>query len=367
MKIQCLNQNLRNAVLISERSSSKNQTLPILNSLFLGVEKDKIKIRSTNLETAVELQLSGKINESGSIVVPAKILGLFLSNLSDEQVTLESQKNNLLIKTKTTNTVIRGFAPEDFPIFPKIEPQEKIILPAPELKNGIASCAVAISPNDTKPELNSMFFKIFKNTIKMAATDSFRLAEKIITSKNISCEKMVSFLVPQKAVLEILKITDKDENVELGINKNQLVLGAQNIKFISRLTDGTFPDYEQIMPKNFKTTALVNKTEVVSSLKLASVFVGKLNDISLVFSKDKNNIYISSTPSDVGEYSANVSASIQGEDISAKFNLRYILEGIAQIDQEYISFSLNGADLPMLIKGKNDNSYLYIVMPMRGV
>jgi len=367
MKIQCLNQNIKDAVLISERSSSKNQTLPILNSLFLGVEKDKIKIRATNLETAIEMQISGKINESGSVVIPAKTFGLFLSNLNDEQITLESQKNNLLVKTKTANTVIRGFAPEDFPIFPKIEPQEKLSLPVGELIDGISSVAISISPNDTKPELNSMFFKIFKNTLKMAATDSFRLAEKIITSKNISLEKMVSFLVPQKSVLEILKIMSKEENIEFGINKNHLVLRAPNIKFISRLIDGAFPDYEQIIPKNFKTTAIVNKAEIVSNLKVAGVFTGKLNDVSLNFNKDENKIYISSSSGDAGEHNANISAQIQGENITSKFNLRYIMDGVSQINQEYISFNLNGADLPMLVKGKNDASYSYIVMPMRGI
>lgn len=366
MKIQCLNQNLKDAVLISERSSSKNQTLPILNSLFFGVEKDKIKIRATNLETAIELQISGKIIESGSVVVPAKTLGLFLSNLNDEQLTIESQKNNLVIKTKTTNTVIRGFAPEDFPIFPKIEPQEKFFLPSSELASGVASVAIAISPNDTKPELNSMFFKIFKNTIKIAATDSFRLAEKIITSKNIALEKMISFLVPQKSVLEILKIINKEENIELGINKNHLILCAANIKFISRLTDGIFPDYEQIMPKNFKTTAFINKADAVHNLKLAGVFVGKLNDIALNFNKDENVVYISSVSGEVGEHNANIKASMRGESVSAKFNLRYVLDGVSQINQEYVAFNLNNQDLPMLIKGKNDNSYSYVVMPMRG-
>src|SRR3989344_5625835 len=367
MKLQCTNNNIKDAVVTAERNTSKNQTLPVLNSLLIDAEKDKIKIRATNLETAIEIIVPGKIFESGSIVVPAKILSSFLANAGFEQITFQTNKNNLLIKTDTVETIIRGYPLEDFPIFPHISAQEKFTVPAPELKYGISSVIIAASHSDIKPDLSSVFFNVFKNTIKIAATDSFRLAEKTIISKNIQQERSLSFLIPQKGAQEILKLLGEDEDIELGINKNQIILKHRNLIFISRLTDGKFPDYEQILPKSFKTTAIVKKSDISSHMKLAGVFVGKLNDIGVNFDPAKKSIIINTSNSDVGEHVSQISSMIQGDKISAKFNERYLSEGIAQINSEYIEFNLNTSESPLLIKGKGDNSYLYLLMPMRGV
>src|SRR3989344_132262 len=367
MKIQCLNKNLKSAVSVAERNTSKNQTLPILNSIFIGAEKDTIKIRATNLETAVEISVSGKIHNAGSVVVPAKTINSFLNNIPEEQIILQVQKNNLFIKTDSMETIIRGYPPEDFPIFPKVDIAESISMSSPELRFSLASVVTAASISYIKPELASVCFNIFKNSVKIAATDSFRLAEKNIVSKETRLEKMTSYLVPQRSVQEMLRLLENDENVKLGANKNQIIILGGDYKFISRLTDGKFPDYEQIIPKSFKTIAVARKNDVLSNIKLASVFAGKLNDITLFFSPSKKAILMSTAHSEVGEHSASVSASVQGEEVTAKFNWRYLADGIPQINSEYIEFNLNGDQSPMLIKGKGDNSYVYLVMPMRGI
>lgn len=367
MKLQCINNNLREGVVIAERSTAKNQTLQILNSVFIDAEKDIITLKATNLETALEITIPGKILETGSIVVPAKVFGSFLSNINDEQIMLQTNKNNLFIKTNSIETTIQGYQKEDFPIFPQINLQESFNIQSPELKYGLLSVVIAASVSDIKPELNSVLFKIFKNTIKIAATDSFRLAEKTIISKKIHQEKSVSFMIPQKGAQEILKLLDKDENLDVGINKNQFFLNGSRFKFMSRLTDGKFPDYEQILPKNFKTTAIVKKSDIVSHVKLASVFVGKLSDVLLNFDAAKKSVMINTYNSDVGKHSSQINAVIQGDGATAKFNWKYLLDGISQINNEYVEFDLNTAESPLLIKGKGDASYLYLVMPMRGV
>lgn len=368
MKIQCLVHNLKENITNAERLTSKNQTLPILGSVFLGVEKDCIKIRATNLESALELNLPGKVYEAGFLVLPARALNMFLSGIFEEQITLESKKNNLFIKTIKTESVFRGYPPDDFPIFPKTEILEKFDISSTELKESLASVGVASSISDIKPELNSVFFNMFKNTIKFAATDSFRLAERSITSKNFHLDKQISFLVPQKTIIELLKLLDrKDEDVSVGINKNQLVVSGSNFKFISRLTEGNFPDYDQVIPKNFKTIAIVKRSDILSHIKLSSVFSGKLNDLTISFEPEKKQITISTNDQESGEHISSVESSIQGQKIALKFNWRYLLDGVSQINQDYISFQLNGDQSPMLIKGKNSNDYVYLAMPMRGI
>lgn len=368
MKIDCLLENLKNSILTAERVTGKNQTLPILSSVFITADKDQIKVRSTNLEIALELYISGKIQEPGSVVVPAKSFGLFLSNISGDNVSIETKKNNIYIKTKTTDTTILGYPQEDFPLFPKIDVVSKFSVSCAEIKYAISSVILAASQSETKPELSSIFFNIFKNTIKIVATDSFRLAEKTITSKNIYSEKQILFLVPQKTAQEIIKLIDKNiNNMEFCVNKNQLVIMIPGAKLISRLTEGNFPDYYQIIPKTFKTTTTVKKTEFLSAIKLASVFSGRLCDVSLSFQPEKNAIFISTNNKESGDHSAYIGASIQGEETKLKFNWKYLLDGVSAINNEYVSFQSNNDQSPLFIKGKGDNSYFYIAMPMRGI
>lgn len=367
MKITCLGQNLKDAILTAERNTAKNQTLQVLNSILISTENGKIVLRATNLETALELRISGKIEESGKVVIPAKTLGSFLSNVSGEQILLQSQNNNLFIKTKNIQTIIRGYPADEFPLFPKIEPVSSFVFAASHLKNSLSSVITASSQTDLKPELSSVCFRIFKNTLNLVATDSFRLAEKTIVSKNFHEEKMVFYLVPQRSANELLKLLDKNDNIEIGFNKNQLIAKTNSIKFISRLTEGTFPDYEQIIPKTSKTTCVVKRADILHHIKLASVFVGRLNDIMISFDLSKKALFFNSSNADVGEHSSNTDAVIQGEDVSVKFNWRYLLDGVSQVQSEYVVLNLSGDQSPLVIKGKGDTSYLYLVMPMRGI
>ncbi len=372
MKFTCLVKNIREAISVAERNTAKNQTLPILNSIFLSAENNKIKIRATNLETAIEINFSSKVESSGNVVVPAKSISAFLANIGDENIVFQNQKDNLLIKTSKTQTVIKGYQPEDFPIFPKIESNNYINLNSYDLKDAFSGVVIASSISDIKPELASVCLKIFKNSIKFIATDSFRLAEKTLPLKNAYNNSLSLMLIPQKSIMEILRIIEKplsgkDEDIKISFNKNQFIIQNNNICFISRLTEGVFPDYEQIIPKNFKTEAVAKSQDIVNHIKLSSVFVGRLNDLNLKFNIQKKSISFYSSNPDIGEHMSEVETVIQGEDISAKYNWKYLADGISQLKSEYVVFSLSGDQTPLLIKGKGDNSYLYLIMPMRGI
>ncbi len=368
MKINCIGKNLKEAVLIAERNTTKNQTLPVLGSILIETSSgNKLKIKATNLETAIEIIIPSKIEKEGSVVVPGKSLSSFLSNILEENIIIQNQNDNIYIKTPKTETVIKGYKKEEFPIFPKVGQMESIVLNSSDLKNAFLSVVVACSVSDIKPELSSVFFKIFKNTIKFASTDSFRLAEKTIISKNNYLDRVFSILIPQKSVVEIIKLLQDDENTNLNFNKNQLVLESGNIKFFSRLIDGVFPEYDQIIPKSFKTESLIKNEDFLNSLKLASIFAGRLNDVSLDFDIKEKIIKFNTSNSDIGEHNSQVQTELSGEDLKAKYNWKYLLDGVFQIKSDYISLGLNGEQSPMVIKGKGDNSFLYLVMPMRGI
>ena len=367
MKIICDTKVFKEAVSIAERNTSKNQTLQILGSLLISSDKqNKVKIKSTNLETAVEITIPAKVEKEGSLVVLAKNLNSFVSNILDESLVIQNQNNNIFIKTKSTETVLKGLNPEDFPLFPKIGEITPVLFDGLEIKDSLSNVVVSSSLSDIKPELASIYLRFFKNSVKFAATDSFRLAEKTMVSKENYSDKMSSILIPQKSVSEIVRIIQQDK-ITIGFNKNFLVLDTGQVKFISRLIDGVFPDYDQIIPKNFKTNVLVKNEDFVRSIKIASALSGRLNEITLKFNPQKNLISFYTSNSDVGEHNSDVEAEITGEEVKVKYNWKYLFDGVSQVKSDYLSLGLNGDNLPMIIKGKGDNSFLYLAMPMRGI
>ena len=377
MKLTCVGKYLKDAIVVAERNTSKNQTLPVLNSVFLEAKNNDLTIRATNLETAVEIKIPCKVELAGITVISGKILSAFLSQISDETIQLQNQKNNLFIKTKKTQTTLRGYGADDFPLFPSIESIFSFSLPSQELRQGLEHVSIAASNSDIKPELSSICFKILKNTLKLAATDSFRLAEKTILFQKLNTEKSITLLVPGGSVLELLRLLDlpKESIVSLGdekevsivSNKNQIIFQNSRIRFISRLTEGSFPDYEQIIPKNFKAEALIKQKDLINQIKLASVFVGRLQDIILILQpKNKKLLFQVSNP-DIGEHESELEISVNGEENSAKFNWKYLFDGINHVSTEYVVLGFNGDQSPLMIKGKGDTSYYYLAMPMRGM
>jgi len=368
MKIICNTKELKEAVSAAERNTSKNQTLQVLGSLLLETNgQNKLKIKATNLELAIEITIPAKVETQGSLVLPAKNLNMLLSNISEESLTIQNQNNNVFIKTKNTETVLKGLNSEDFPLFPKTGDLIFMDFDASDFREVLANVVVSSSLSDIKPELASIYLRFFKNSVKFAATDSFRLAEKVLISKENYSDKMSSILIPQKSVIEIIRVIPEDGKTKFGFNKNFLVLDTSSIKLISRLVDGVFPDYDQIIPKNFKTNVLVKNEDFIRAIKIASALSGRLNDVTLQFNPQKKSISFFTSNSDVGEHNSEVESEVSGEEVKVKYNWRYLLDGVSQIKSEYLNIGLNGDSLPMVVKGKGDSSFLYLIMPMRGI
>lgn len=378
MKITCVAKLFKEAVIIAERNTSKNQSLPILQSIYIEAKGSILFIRATNLENALEISLPAKIDQGGSIAISGKILNSFLSHIEDDYITLQNKQNNLFIKTSKTETTLQGYTQEDFPLFPSIESLFSFILSPQELSVHLRRVLIAVSSSNIKPELSSVSWYVFKNKLKLAATDSFRLSESSLISKILNTSSVISFLLPSSASYEVLRLVESsshestpsfgiEKEIKIFGNKNQIVFQNKTIRFISRLTEGIFPDYEQIIPKTLLTEVVIKQNSFLQQLKMASVFIGRLNDIQLIMDTSKKNITLKAINSDVGEHSSFLEASMQGDGVTAKFNWRYLIDGVQQIDTEYIILGMNNEQSPLLIKGKGDASYFYLVMPMRGV
>jgi len=239
-------------------------------------------------------------------------------------------------------------------------------MPARDFISGLKSVMYAASLLNIKPEISSVYINSDdKNTIIFAATDSFRLAEKKI---NQSLNDFKNILIPLKSVSEILRIFDgREGNIKLIPDKNQIMVSMDNIKFISRLTEGVFPDYRQIIPNKFTTDIIVNKDLFLNSLKMASVFSGKLNEVNIITGSDNKSLTINTVNSESGEHITNIPAKITGDELKMSFNHKYIFDCLQQIPSLDIILRFSGDGKPLIIIGVDDNSFQYLVMPMNNL
>ncbi len=363
MKIECIKEKLSAALSKAEKITNKNGTLPVLSCVMLETKNQNLIIRSTNLDSAFEIEIPAKNSIPGKVAVPGMIFSSFVSSLKEKSVTLETKEGNLMITTDHYETTIKAFSHEDFPNIPKIEGQHSFSVPAKAFLKALRSVSYSASVSSVKPELASVYIYGDAGFLVFVSTDSFRLAEKRLKVKETKDMKPV--VVPIKNVNDIVKIfDDNDEDIIISSEKNQISLSTKSIYFVSRLVDAPFPDYKEIIPKNFTTDATLLKQDLVDVLKSLSVFSDKFNQANVKINPLKKLFVLSSKANDIGESQSVVDAAVSGESIDMNFNHRYISECLQSIDSDALSLSFSGTTKPLVVRGVSDSSFTYLVMPM---
>lgn len=368
MKITCLKNHLKEAISLTEKISGKNLTLPILGNILISSEDKKLKLTATNLEIGIEVEIPAKIEKTGKLAVPAGIISGFVSTIgNEEKITLETVSgNNLLIATQNSSTLIKGQPTDDFPTLPKPENKKEAMVSSVEFLGGLKSVWYASSLSGIKPEIASVFVSSpAGQPLIFVATDSFRLAEK---KTKQPAENINPVLIPQRSVSEIMRILDgREEKIKITTDKNQIFVVLENIKFVSRVVEGVFPDYQQIVPKKFTTDVVLDKNELVGGLRAASIFSNKQNEISISTDAEGEIITLQTINSETGEHTSNISAKITGEAIRMNFNYKYILDCLPHINSSGVLMRFSGNGKPMVITGVEDSSFQYLVMPMNAL
>lgn len=373
MNFTILAKELKKGLSFTEKITGKNLTLPILNNLLIEALPNFLKISSTDLEVGIEWWGHCKTEKEGSIAVPAKFISQLVGVLPEEKIDIKTKGNNLLIEGKNIKTQIKGFSSEEFPIIPKFLKDIYIEMDGKKLKDGLISVVDMVSTSQVKPEISGVYFSFNKGSIKLVATDSFRLTEKTIKDdfKNLF-EKEINFILPQKTTRELINILPEEEGEKIRIyfSESQVMFETflpnsthPEINLVSRQIDGEYPSYEEIIPKTSKTKIILNKDEFVKQIKMAGLFGGKTNEV--LIKVGENNIEIKSQDDEIGESELSMSAITEGDEVKVSFNYHFILDALTNIKSSEISFEMQGNDRPALIKPVGDASYLYVVMPIR--
>ncbi len=363
MKFSCTQENLSRALNIVSHVASKNVSLPILNNVLITTENGIIKLTTTNLEIGINCQVRGKIEKEGKITVQAKLLSDYINSLPNERIDLEVEGDNLKIKCGKAQTTVKGSSTEEFPLIPKVEKNNSFQLKVNNFKKAITQVIYAAATDESRPEISGAFLKGGDKEIILAATDSYRLAEKKVkTEKGNEGEGVI---VPARTLMELNRIlTDDIESINFFINENQILFVFDGIEMVSRLIEGQYPEYQQIIPSEGKTKVELNTQEFIKMVKTTSLFCkAGINDISLEVKGDK--IIVSASNSQLGENISSLDVKVEGEDNNIVFNYRYLLDGLSSIDTEDLILELTDNTSPGLIKPKGLDDYIYIIMPIR--
>jgi len=366
MQIICLQENLKQSINITERIIGRNLTLPILNNILLEIEDNKLKISSTNLEIGINTWLAGKIIKKGKITVPAKLISDFVNNLPNKKIEIKIKNNKLELKCEKFKSILNGLSANDFPIIPKIKEKPLVKISGELLKNNLAQVVEMAAISETRPEISGIYMFFDKNLIRLAATDSFRLAESNIDINSNNKLTSQSIIIPQRTIQEIIRILgEKQTEVKIVLSGNQILFDLGYTQVISRLIEGQYPDYQQIIPDSFQTQVVVNREELIKNVKIASLFSGKVNNIKVNFNPKKSLIEVLSRDVDIGENKSQLEAQIKGKEVEATFNHRYLLDGLNTIFSDKVILGLNTSASPVVIRPVGDTSYTYVVMPIK--
>ncbi len=380
MKFISLTENLKNGVFITNHVTGKNVNLPILNNVKIEIKDKTIKLTSTDLEIGVIHTIRGKVEEEGVVTINSKTLLEYINLLPNKKTIIEKDKNDLKIECENYKTKIKGQSAEEFPLIPNVEKNNGYVLKIEDFKKALSSVVFSVSNSESKIELSGILFSINDNILTLVSTDSFRLSEKKIKieneDKNKNENKNVKIIIPAKTIQELLRILSNlsessemqsgDNELKLYISENQVLFSTKSTEIVSRLIEGQYPDYKQIIPKNFKTNIIVNKNELVRAIKASSLFSkNKIDDVNLDFPEGKNQVIVSSISGEIGENTVNLEAKVTGVDNSVVINYRYVLDGLKVINSNEVRIKIVNSETPCIIESINNDEYIYIIMPIK--
>lgn len=365
MKLSCLQENLSKGVMTVSRLVATKGTLEILSHILLSTESGRLKLSATNLEIGINYKVGAKIDSDGSITVPAKLFSELITQLPEGKIDISVSDNTLSAKIDGFNSSIKGLSADEFPLIPKIKDKKTISIKAGELKDAISMVFFSAAPDETRPVLSGIYFNISKGKLSLVSTDSYRLSEKVINLKSKEIPEKEA-IIPARTMIELARIIDDSEKeVNIYLDETQIMFETDDFELTSRLIEGKFPDYKQIIPAGSETKAVVEKDAFASIIRVASLFSREsAGSVSLQFS-NKGKIEVISSASQYGEADSSCEAEVEGKDTEIIFNSKYILDVLNNLPAGKVEIELSGKLNPGVIKKQGDKDFTYVIMPLR--
>lgn len=362
MNLQVTQENLNRALNAVARVANMRNPLPVLANVLIKTSNNRLSIAATNLDIAITQYVGAKITEEGSITVPARLMQDFVSSLPAGVIELRLEETRLHITTERYNSVINGIVADDFPVMPTIENGKMWNLPGASFKKGLQQVVFAASGDESRPVLTGVLLHANEGKLYMAATDSYRLAEKEL---GVGPEAM-SLLVPASALQDLLRILgDTDDEITATFDDQQVLFRIGDTELVARLLEGKYPDYKKLMPTKFAVSSTLKRADFVNVTKVSSLFAREsAGSVTIEVDEAAQQLSIRSIASQLGENTATASAKAEGTG-SITLNSRYLLDALQALQGDEVVFGFNGKLEPTLLRDAGRADYAHIIMPLK--
>lgn len=378
MKLEIAQEELARTLSIVGRFVSPKPSLPVLANVLLVAEKKQLKLSATNLERGINFWLPAKINQEGSITVPARVLTEFVTSLPKQNVKLILRDQILNLSCGHFEANINGIDSSEFPSLPEVSGEPAVEIPASNLAQALNLVCFAAAPDEGRPVLTGVLTDFQKEGILLVATDGYRLSKKLMkhSKKTKAPEKKLKLIVPARTFLEISRIVSelgisKDEELKVVVVKdqNQIIVVVDKIEISSRLIEGSFPNFSKVIPSEVKTKVELETEELNHAVRVASIFARDSANIIKILLDPKSGMTLAANTKEVGDNVSKVEAKVTGEEVQIAFNSRYLLDflnnaGVKMLSLEFAGSLAPGIFRPLTEKGI-DESFLHLIMPVR--
>jgi DNA polymerase-3 subunit beta len=366
MEVTVTQENLSFALSNTSRVASNKAGLPILSNILLRTDASRLLIAATNLEVASSHRIGAKIVKPGSITVPAKLLSDFVQNLAKDQITLKVENNKLSISAKNSTSTINGVADDEFPELPVVDSAQAVSygISADDFKQAVSQTIITASNDSTRPVLTGVYWHSFEGYLYVAATDGYRLSERRV----VKTTSDVAAIIPTSTLQEVVR-TLRDDMSEITVlfDETQVTFQIGEVEITSRLIDGNFPDYRQLIPSSSESSFIVERTELIRIVKIASLFARESGGgITLALDTETKKLSIHSIASEVGENSSDVTIDASGENGNVSLNSRYLIDALSAVSASLINFEFSGKLAPcVMTESTKEPAYKHIIMPLK--
>jgi len=371
MKVSCSQEDLSKGLAVVGRAVATRAVLPITNNVLIATEGSQLKLAATNLEIAITCWIGATIEEEGTITIPARLVTDFVNSLPSGRIDmiLSPRSQSLELKCARYEAHVSGLDPADFPPIPKIAEGVTIKIKPEELRMAINQVAFAAASEESRPVLTGVDAEFDGDQLTLAAADGFRLAVRKL-SLDTPVDEKISVIIPARSLAELNRlISDQQEPVELTINpkKSQVIFLLRNVEMVSQLIQGTFPNYEQLIPQSYSTRAVAKLSEFLRATRSASVFARDGSGIvrlQIMPADGKGKIAISARAEEIGDNLGEVDAAVEGEEAKIAFNSRYLMDVLGVLTEEEVALEATTASSPGVIRPVGEDNYVHVVMPM---
>ena len=363
MKLQVTQENLNRALGSVARVANTRNALPILANVLIKTSHNRLSLSATNLDIAITHYIGSKVSEEGSITVPARLMQDFISSLPSGVINLELKETKLSITTDQYQSTVNGIVADDFPVMPAITGGQTWTVPGSVLKKSLQQVVFAASNDETRPVLTAVLLHTSDDALYMAATDSYRLAERKLNAN----KETMRLLVPATAMQDLLRIIgDGVEDVVVTHDDQQILFQVGDVELVTRLVEGKYPDYQKLIPATFATTATLKRADFVNVTKVSSLFAREsAGSITIEVDESSQTLSIRSVASQLGENTAQASAKASGS-ASITLNSKYLLDALNAFGSDEVTFGFNGKLEATLLTDATNPEYKHVIMPLKG-